>query len=47
MQLRVIEQSREQLLKTEAVLEGESADKCRMAIGLGAMSGLMILLVLC
>ena len=47
MQLRVVEQSREQLLKTEAVLEGESADKCRMAIGLGAMSGLMILLVLC
>ncbi len=47
MQLRVIEQSREQLLKTEAVLEGESANKCRMAIGLGVMSGLMIILVLC
>lgn len=47
MQLRVIEQSREQLLKTVAVLESESADKCRMAIGLGAMSGLMIILVLC
>lgn len=46
MQLRVIEQSREQLQKRGAALERESTDKCRMAVSLGVMSGLLILLLL-
>lgn len=47
MQIRMIEQSRERLaLRTER-LERENAGKCSMAVGLGAMSGLLILLILC
>lgn len=47
MQLNLIEQSREQLEIRAAALERENAGKCRMAVGLGAMGGLMIILVLC
>lgn len=47
MQIRMIEQSREQLEAKAEGLERENAEKCRMAVGLGAMSGLMIILVLC
>lgn len=47
MQIRMIEQSREQLEAKAESLERENAEKCRMAVGLGAMSGLMIILVLC
>lgn len=47
MQLGLIERSRELLeLKAEA-LEKENGKKCRMATGLGAMGGLLIILVLC
>lgn len=47
MQLGLIERSRE-LLETKAgALEKENAQKCRMATGLGAMGGLLIILVLC
>lgn len=47
MQLTLIEQSRKQLEARAAVLEQENREKCRMAVGLGAMSGLLIILVLC
>lgn len=47
MQLALIEQSREQLEARAAALERENGEKCRMAVGLGAMSGLLIILVLC
>ncbi|MCM1024895.1 MAG: stage III sporulation protein AB [Roseburia sp.] len=47
MQIRMIEQSRERLARRAEELERENAGKCRMALGLGAMSGLLILLVLC
>lgn len=47
MQLRMIEESREQLKARTEGLERENAEKCRMAVGLGAMSGLIIILVLC
>lgn len=46
MQLRVLEQSREQLVRRKETLEQESADRCRMAVSLGVMSGLFLLLVL-
>lgn len=46
MQLRVLEQSREQLVKRRETLERESGDRCRMAVSLGVMSGLFLLLVL-
>lgn len=46
MQLRLIEQSREQLGKRADDLERGNGEKCRVALGLGAMSGLMIILVL-
>lgn len=46
MQLRAIEQSRKQLENTIEELERERVEKCRMSVGLGAMSGLLIILVL-
>lgn len=46
MQIRSIEQSKELLEHTIGRLEGENNEKCRMAVGLGAMSGLLILIVL-
>lgn len=46
MQLRVMEQSGEQLAGTAGRLEKESSEKCRMALGLGIMSGLLLILVL-
>ena len=47
MQLGLIEQSMEQLETRAASLERENEEKCRMAVGLGAMGGLLIILVLC
>ncbi len=47
MQIRMIEQSRDRLETKAKELEAENADKCRMAVGLGAMGGLLIVLVLC
>ena len=46
MQIRNIEQSKELMEHTIARLEKENNEKCRMAVGLGAMSGLLILIVL-
>ncbi len=46
MQLRAIERSRELLGATRERLEREHAEKCRMALGLGAMGGLLLILVL-
>ena len=46
MQLRTIERSRELLVGTASGLEKENAEKCRLAVGLGAMSGLLLLLIL-
>lgn len=46
MQLRAIEQSAELLQGTKERLERENSEKCRMAVGLGAMGGLLLVLVL-
>lgn len=46
MQIRMIEQSRELLGQTIDRLERENREKCRMAVGLGAMSGLLLLIIL-
>lgn len=46
MQLRAIEQSIDLLRSTEEKLKKESAEKSRMAVGLGAMSGLLLILIL-
>ncbi len=46
MQLRAMEQSSELLRKMEAALERENSEKCRMAVGLGAMSGILLILIL-
>lgn len=46
MQLRAMEQSRELMSGTVERLEKENADKGRMAVGLGAMGGLLLILVL-
>ncbi len=46
MQLRAMEQSMELLGRTEGALERENAGKCRMAVGLGAMSGILLILIL-
>ena len=46
MQLRVIEQSGELMSGTVERLEREKADKNRVAVGLGAMGGLLLILVL-
>jgi len=46
MQLLAIEQSEEHLRHRAAELERENAEKCRMAVGLGVMSGLLLVIVL-
>lgn len=46
MQLRAIEQSVQLLRATEEKVVSENAEKCRMAVGLGAMGGLLLILVL-
>lgn len=46
MQIRSIEQSKELLQQTIGRLEKENAEKCRMAVGLGAMSGLLLVIIL-
>ena len=46
MQLRAMEQSRELISGTVERLEKENAEKSRMAVGLGAMGGLLLILVL-
>jgi len=46
MQLRAIEQSIELLELTEEKLQQENVEKSRMAVGLGAMGGLLLILIL-
>lgn len=46
MQLRAMEQSEELMAGKVERLERENADKCRMAVGLGVMGGLLLILVL-
>lgn len=46
MQIRSIEQNKELLQYTISSLERENKEKCRMAVGLGAMSGLLLVIVL-
>lgn len=46
MQIRSIEQSKEVIEHTIRRLEKENAEKCRMAVGLGAMSGLLLVIIL-
>lgn len=46
MQLRTIERSKELLQLTIGKLEKENAEKCRMAVGLGVMSGLLLVIIL-
>lgn len=46
MQLRTIERSRELLQFSVEKLEKENAEKCKLAVGLGAMSGLLLVIIL-
>lgn len=46
MQIKWMEQSREQLAHTVEVLEAEIAGKSRIALSLGAMSGLLLVILL-
>ena len=46
MQLRTLERSLELLADTAERLQKENVEKCRMAVGLGAMGGLLLILVL-
>jgi len=46
MQIRRIEQCKEMLESASQRLERENAEKCRMAVGLGAMSGLLLVIIL-
>lgn len=46
MQIRSIETSKELLAHTIEDLEKENTQKCRMAVGLGAMSGLLLIIIL-
>ncbi len=46
MQLRTVERSRELLQLTVEELEKVNTEKCRMAVGLGAMSGLLLIIIL-
>ncbi len=47
MQLKAMEQSMALIRNTQEKLTQEHAEKCRMALGLGAMSGLLLILILC
>lgn len=46
MQLKWMEQSRDMLGRTIAMLEEKTEEKCRIAVGLGAMGGLLTVIVL-
>ncbi|MCM1064090.1 MAG: stage III sporulation protein AB [Eubacterium sp.] len=46
MQLLSIQRSRALLESTLEELEKENAEKCRLALGLGAMSGMLLVLIL-
>ncbi|MDE6015071.1 MAG: stage III sporulation protein AB [Acetatifactor sp.] len=46
MQLKRLEQGLSQLAGRIGLLEQEQREKCRIAVGLGAMSGLLLLIIL-
>lgn len=46
MQLLSIQRSRNLLENTIESLDRENAEKCRLAVGLGAMSGMLLILIL-
>ncbi len=46
MQIRTIEQGRERLRQVIENVEAEHVQKCRMAVGLGIMGGLLVTVVL-
>ena len=46
LQLLSIQRSRTLLENTIEKLERENAEKCRLAVGLGAMSGMLLVLIL-
>ena len=46
MQIKSIELSRQELEHTAEVQQREIIQKCRLSIGLGAMSGMLLLLIL-
>ncbi len=46
MQLRWMEQSREQLMRTAEALEERTQEQSRLAVGLGVMSGLLLIIIL-
>lgn len=46
MQVKWMEQSRDMLDRTILLLEEKMEDKCRIAVGLGAMSGLLLIIIL-
>ncbi len=46
MQLLSIQRSRDLLEGTIGKLERENGEKCRLALGLGAMSGMLLILIL-
>ncbi len=45
MQLRIIEQSREELEQKAKALNKENPSKCRLALSLGTMSGLLLIVL--
>ena len=46
MQLKSIEQSLAQIKDTIRILSEEQREKCRMAVGLGVMSGLLLIIIM-
>ena len=46
MQLRMIEQGKRQLEDRLCVMEGEAASKYKLALGMGVMSGLLLIILL-
>lgn len=45
LQLRMIEQSKKELEERLTLLMAENTSKCRLALGLGAMSGLLLIIL--
>ena len=46
MQIRAMELSRQRLEQTAETQQRELIQKCRLSVGLGAMSGLLLLILL-
>lgn len=46
MQIRAIELAKQELERTAEMQQREISQKCRLSVGLGAMSGLLIVILL-